>query len=84
MCGPEARTIFCLGLSGNGPLQQAQALVGRGRVTEAVCFFSPLSQDFFGGMFQMQVTKTIGQFVVFVGGKEKKKKEMPCELRTCY
>lgn len=32
----------------------------------------------------MQVTKTIGQFVVFVGGKEKKKKEMPCELRTCY
>lgn len=42
-----------------------------GRVTRAICCFSHLPEDFFRGMFSMQMTKTVGPFVVFVKKKKK-------------
>lgn len=56
------------GLSRKGPPSSWRPSVRR--VTRAICCFSRLPEDFFRGMFSMQMTKASGPFVVFVKKKD--------------
>lgn len=43
-----------------------------------MCCFSHSPEDFFRGMFSMQMTKTAGPFVVFVKKKKQQKNPKHC------